>query len=73
MAPLLLRALVALLCVLTAAAQVPVPGGCANVEERCTGAYSLDCCPGKYLICDAKLGRCLYTRAAGGAQGRGGG
>jgi hypothetical protein len=63
MAPLLLRALVALLCALAAAAQVPLP--CAGVEEKCSGSFSLPCCPNKFLECSAG-GRCLYVRAAAG-------
>ena len=64
MTPLLLRALVALLCALAAAGQVPVP--CAGVEEKCAGAFSVPCCPGKFLECSS-TGRCLYVRG----QGRG--
>jgi hypothetical protein len=64
--PLLLRALLALLCALAAAAQVPVPCAGVGEKEKCAGAFSVPCCPGKFLECSSN-GRCLYVRG----QGRG--
>jgi hypothetical protein len=62
MAPLLLRALVALMCVVAAAAQKPF---CSKVNEPCGGIYT-SCCPGVYLECFS--GTCYYVRAAAGAD-----
>jgi hypothetical protein len=68
MASLLLRALVALLCLVAAAAQLP-PLGCADVEEKCSGSFSLPCCPKAFLQCDSRLGRCLYVAQKKAQQG----
>jgi hypothetical protein len=62
MTPLLLRALVALMCVVAAAAQITF---CSHVNERCGGIYA-SCCPNVFLECFS--GTCLYVRAAGGAM-----
>jgi hypothetical protein len=62
--PMLLRALLALLCVLAAAAQIPRP--CAGVDENCSGSFTRPCCPGNFLACTSS-GTCQYVRG----QGRG--